>query len=123
MKKTVFITGATSGIGLASAEIFAANGYNLVICGRRRDRLDELKSQLGGSTRIASLIFDVRDKAAVKEQVDSLSPDFRNIDILINNAGNAHGLDTIDEGKPGVFCAMAVDSCALSASSVHQALL
>ena len=58
MGKTVFITGATSGIGLASAEIFAANGYYLVICGRRKDRLDELESQLGKSTRIASLIFD-----------------------------------------------------------------
>jgi len=99
MEKTVFITGATSGIGLASAEIFAANGYNLVICGRRKNRLDELKSQLGERTRIASLIFDVRDKAAVKEQVDSLPPEFKDIDILINNAGNAHGLDTIDEGR------------------------
>ncbi len=99
MNKTVFITGATSGIGLASAEIFAASGYNLVICGRRKDRLDELKSQLEESSRIVSLVFDVRDKVEVKEQVNSLPQEFKDIDILINNAGNAHGLDTFDEGS------------------------
>lgn len=99
MNKTVFITGATSGIGLASAEIFAANGYNLVICGRRKDRLDELKSQLEESSKIVLLVFDVRDKVEVKEQINSLPQEFKDIDILVNNAGNAHGLDTIDEGS------------------------
>lgn len=99
MNKTVFITGATSGIGLASAEIFAANGYNLVICGRRKDRLDELKGQLEESSKIVLLVFDVRDKVEVKEQINSLPQEFKDIDILVNNAGNAHGLDTIDEGS------------------------
>lgn len=99
MSKTVFITGATSGIGLASAEIFAKNGYNLVICGRRKNRLDKLKEKLSKSTKISSLAFDVRDKLEVQSQISSLTIEFKNIDILINNAGNAHGLDTIEEGS------------------------
>lgn len=99
MNKTVFITGATSGIGRASAEIFADKKYQLVICGRREDRLNELKKQLGAKTKVEYLVFDVRDKDEVFKQIDALPDDFKSVDILINNAGNAHGLDTIDKGN------------------------
>lgn len=99
MNKTVFITGATSGIGLASAHIFAKNKYSLIICGRREDRLNRLRQELSSSIKVESLVFDVRDKDEVKKQIESLSSDFKDIDILINNAGNAHGSDTIDEGS------------------------
>ena len=106
MSKTVFITGATSGIGLASAEIFAKHGYNLVICGRRKDRLDQFVQKYGKTSKISSLVFDVRDREEVSRQIASLPDEFKNIDILINNAGNAHGLDTIHEGSPDDWDAM-----------------
>jgi 3-hydroxy acid dehydrogenase/malonic semialdehyde reductase len=99
MSKTVFITGATSGIGRASAEIFAKNGYTLIICGRREDRLKQLKQKLGADALIEYLAFDVRDKEAVKRQIESLPTAYKKIDILINNAGNAHGLGSIEEGN------------------------
>jgi 3-hydroxy acid dehydrogenase / malonic semialdehyde reductase len=99
MEKTVFITGATSGIGRASAKIFANNGYNLVVCGRREDRLKDVCSALSEKTKIEYLVFDVRDKEAVFDKINSLPPAFKKIDILINNAGNAHGLDTVDQGS------------------------
>ncbi len=99
MNKTALITGATSGIGKATAELFAEHGIHLILCGRRQKRLDELRATLGTKTKIHTLNFDVRDKAAVAHAIDSLPDDFSTIDILINNAGNAHGLDTIDEGS------------------------
>ena len=99
MEKTVFITGATSGIGKASAEIFAQNGFNLVICGRRADRLNQLKEKLNSKANVECLVFDVRDKDEVFAKINSLPEAFKQIDILINNAGNAHGLDTFDEGS------------------------
>ena len=89
MSKTVFITGATSGIGQASAEIFAQNGFNLVICGRREDRLSQLKKQLGAKISIEYLVFDVRDKNKVLSQVESLPKEYRKIDILINKLHGA----------------------------------
>lgn len=106
MGKTVFITGATSGIGRACAEIFAKNNYNLIICGRREERLLQLKKSLAQMTAVIHLVFDVRDNKAVQAQISSLPKEFQQIDILINNAGNAHGLDTIDEGKPEDWDAM-----------------
>ena len=98
-KPIAFITGATSGIGLATAKIFAANKINLVICGRRKKRLNELKKELSRHTKVFILEFDVRDKKTVFEAIASLPEEFSNIDILINNAGNAHGLDSIEEGS------------------------
>jgi len=106
MSKTVLITGATSGIGKAIAERFAENGINLVLCGRRQERLDELKMVLGQKTKVHTLNFDIRNKNVVFASINSLPDDFLEIDILINNAGNAHGLDFIDEGSVDDWDAM-----------------
>ena len=97
--KTALITGATSGIGKATATLFAKNGFRLVLCGRREEILDQLKNELGAITAVTTLNFDVRDKDLVFEQIAALPKDFAQIDILINNAGNAHGLDTVDEAS------------------------
>lgn len=105
-KPTAFITGATSGIGLATAKLFASNRINLVICGRRKKRLNELKKELSRYTKVFVLEFDVRDKKAVFEAIASLPEEFSHINILINNAGNAHGLDSIEDGDLGDWEAM-----------------
>ncbi|MGB6152407.1 MAG: SDR family NAD(P)-dependent oxidoreductase [Pricia sp.] len=106
MKKTALITGATSGIGKATAILFAVEGIHLILCGRRQDRLDALQSELGKQTNVTTLNFDVRDKDAVFKAIDSLDTEFKDIDILINNAGNAHGLDPIDKGDTDDWDAM-----------------
>ncbi len=98
-RQTALITGATSGIGKATAELFAEKGIRLVICGRRHERLGALEQELRLLTDVISLNFDVRDRRAVKEAMDSLPTAFKKIDILINNAGNAHGLSTIQDGN------------------------
>lgn len=97
--KTAFITGATSGIGMATAKLFAKNGLKLILCGRREDRLKKLSKELSTFTEVHTLSFDVRNKEAVFSAVNSLPKQFSEIDILINNAGNAHGMDTIEEGS------------------------
>lgn len=94
MPKIVFITGATSGIGEATAHQFAGLGYQLILCGRNLEKLLEVGNLLSKKTKVHTLRFDVRDKEAVAEAISSLPKDFSNIDILINNAGNAHGLDS-----------------------------
>lgn len=99
MKKTVLITGASSGIGRATARYLAARGLRLVICGRRRHRLEQLRDELSAQTEVCILDFDVRDKDAVFHAIGSLSGGFSAVDVLINNAGNAHGLDPIEEGN------------------------
>ncbi|MBF7091070.1 SDR family NAD(P)-dependent oxidoreductase [Flavobacterium sp. ALJ2] len=98
MKKTALITGATSGIGKATAQILAKNNYKVILCGRRQDRLAELEAALSEYTEVHTLAFDVRDKEAVLERIGSLPESFSVIDVLINNAGNAHGLDPIQTG-------------------------
>lgn len=98
MKKTVLITGATSGIGRATARLLAQHKYRLIICGRREDRLAELQDEFSALTEVQTLNFDVRTKKAVAKAIASLPADFINIDVLINNAGNAHGLDPIEKG-------------------------
>lgn len=98
MSKTALITGASSGIGRATAKIFASHGLNLVICGRRLERLLELQKELSSLVDVHYLEFDVSDKAATKQAIESLPEMFSKIDILINNAGNAHGLSSIDQG-------------------------
>lgn len=98
MAKIAFITGATSGFGKACAEKFAANGYDVIINGRREDRLLELRTQLQQEQiEVLPLVFDVQDKAAVFAAVDSLPAEWRKIDVLVNNAGLALGRDYFDE--------------------------
>jgi NADP-dependent 3-hydroxy acid dehydrogenase YdfG len=106
MNRIAFITGATSGIGEATAILLAENNFDLVICGRREDRLQDLSEKLKGKTRVHTLSFDVRDKDKVFEQVESLPPEWQKIDILLNNAGNAHGFDPIDKGSLSDWDAM-----------------
>ena len=99
MKKTALITGATSGIGKATAQIFAEKGIRLILCGRRQERLDNLAVELQKHTEVYILNFDVRNKIQVFESIKNLSEAFSEIDILVNNAGNAHGLDPIQDGS------------------------
>ncbi|MRT15371.1 SDR family NAD(P)-dependent oxidoreductase [Vitellibacter sp. q18] len=106
MNKTAFITGATSGIGRSTARLFAKNGLKLILCGRREDRLKKLSEELSALTEIYTLTFDVRNKEKVFSAIASLPKPFSEIDILINNAGNAHGLDPIDEGNSDDWDAM-----------------
>mgnify|MGYP001200448301 CR=1 FL=1 len=104
--KTALITGATSGIGKSTAIEFANQGINLILCGRREDRLSDLKTQLKEKVKVHTLSFDVRNQEEVFEKIQSLSPQFSNIDILVNNAGNAHGLDPIQSGSISDWDAM-----------------
>lgn len=99
MTKTVFITGATSGFGKSTAKLFAENGYNLIITGRRQERLETLseKLKLKHDIDIISLCFDVRNKEAVVNAINSL--DNTKIDLLINNAGLASGVNKIQDGS------------------------
>lgn len=94
------ITGVTSGIGKASAEIFAKNGYDLILTGRRKDRLDELAGELKKKFKVKTLAlnFDVRKLKEVEKELSSLSAEWKKIDVLLNNAGLASGLGTIQEG-------------------------
>ena len=98
MSKIALVTGATSGIGKATAQILAKNNYKIILCGRREDRLLDLKNELSAFTDVHTLSFDVRDKKAVFESINSVPEEFSKIDVLINNAGNAHGLDSIQNG-------------------------
>ncbi|AMM50221.1 malonic semialdehyde reductase [Rufibacter sp. DG15C] len=104
-KKTALITGASSGIGRATAMVLAQNGFRVIAAGRRVERLQELVNQFGEAT-IQTLAFDVRDKVAVKEAIVSLPSDWSTIDLLINNAGNAHGLAPIQSGDVDDWDAM-----------------
>lgn len=98
-KRIALITGATSGIGEATARLLAANNFNLILCGRRQDRLDKLRDELSTSASITTLSFDVRDQQSVAKAIASLSDAWKGIDVLVNNAGNAHGLDPIQNGS------------------------
>ena len=106
MKKTIFITGATSGIGKATAEIFAKQGHRLIICGRRKEVLDNLQIQLSNFTDVYSLVFDVRNQQEVQNAINSLPEDWKNIDVMVNNAGNAHGLEPISDANISDWDAM-----------------
>ncbi len=98
MKKLALITGATSGIGRATAIAFAEEGINLIICGRRQEELDRLQDELGARVEVHTLNFDVSRKNEVFEAFHGLPQELQKIDILVNNAGNAHGLDPIHTG-------------------------
>ncbi len=103
MKKpqTIMITGATAGIGRATAYLFARHGWNLIITGRREERLREVENEIKNlsEVKVISLAFDVRDKASVNNAIRSLPHDWKTIDVLLNNAGLAQGLSLIQEGN------------------------
>ena len=99
MKQTAFITGATSGIGKATAEIFAKKNIRLILCGRRAERLNKLQKELSKVTDVTTLQFDISKRDEVEIAIKSIPENFKHIDILINNAGNAHGLSTLQEGN------------------------
>ena len=101
MKKTVLVTGATSGIGEACARKFAAGGYNVIITARRADKLESIRTELEAEgAAVKTLVFDVRDAEAARQAVDSLEGPWRDIDVLVNNAGLALGLEKEYEGDP-----------------------
>lgn len=108
MKKTVLVTGATSGIGEATARLFAAEGCNLIITGRRAERLKQLKKEMENECgcEVQALCFDVRDRFQCEAALGSLKESFRTIDILVNNAGLAAGLEHIDQGDLNDWDAM-----------------
>lgn len=100
MSKIVLVTGATAGIGEATATRFASEGYDLIVTGRRKERLDELKQDLEMKYhgRVLALHFDVRNKEEVATYLENLPEEWKNIDILVNNAGLASGLNPIQDG-------------------------
>jgi len=98
MSKIAFVTGATSGIGRATALELARHGYRIIATGRRADRLEELKQELA-DVPVYTLTFDVRDKEAVQQAVDALPNEWRQVEVLVNNAGNAHGMAPIQSGS------------------------
>ena len=98
MKRTAIITGATSGIGEATARLFAEHHINLVLCGRRKEKLRALKKELEVLVSVKILSFDVGDRDSVIENLNKLKDAWREIDILVNNAGGAHGLDLFVDG-------------------------
>lgn len=101
MKKIILITGATAGIGKATAELYAKNNWKIILTGRRAERLLALKKQLISefSAEVITLNFDVRDKEAVAGAINSLPSDWKNIDVLLNNAGLAKGFSDIQDGS------------------------
>ncbi|MGC3948066.1 MAG: SDR family NAD(P)-dependent oxidoreductase [Chryseolinea sp.] len=98
-KRIAFITGATSGIGEATARLLAGAEFKLILCGRREDRLKLLAAELSKQTEVTTLTFDVRDQPTVAKAIASLPSAWSAIDVLINNAGNAHGMDPIQRGS------------------------
>jgi len=101
MNKIIMITGATAGFGRATARKFATNGYDVIITGRRTERLEELKRELSKNKgiKVLPLNFDVRKRYEVEDIINSMPDEWKNIDILVNNAGLAAGLDPIDKGN------------------------
>lgn len=96
--RLALITGATSGIGLATAQAFAQQKIDLIICGRNKEKLVALQQDLASHVKVIALCFDVSKNSEVLAAIDSLPNDFKHINILVNNAGNAHGLAAIQDG-------------------------
>jgi NADP-dependent 3-hydroxy acid dehydrogenase YdfG len=99
MNRIIMVTGATSGIGKAIAQKFGRNGYDVIITGRRKEKLSDLENELSiGGVKVLQLNFDVRDRKSVQSAIGNLPDYWKNIDILVNNAGLASGLSHIDKG-------------------------
>ena len=105
MKKIAFITGATSGIGYSISKVLAKD-YALILCGRRESRLNKIENELSKLTDIYTLCYDIRDNKNITKSFNSLPNKWKKIYILINNAGNAHGMDLIHEGDVSDWDAM-----------------
>lgn len=97
-KRIALITGATSGIGEATARFLANNHFKLILCGRRKERLSKISKELSQITELTTLSFDVSNQTEVAKAINSLSEAWKRIDVLVNNAGNAHGLSPIQTG-------------------------
>ena len=97
--KTALITGATSGIGKATAELLAKDNWRLIICGRNVEVLSQMKADLSVTTEIFTLNFDIREFSQVEKAINSIPENWKKIDVLINNAGNAHGMDSLENGN------------------------
>ena len=97
-RRIALITGATSGIGEATAQLLASQAVDLILCGRRTERLAALQEALAAQTAVHTLAFDVSDRYAVEKAINALPDRWKQVDILINNAGNAHGLSPIQTG-------------------------
>ncbi len=102
--KNILITGATSGIGFAAAQLLAKQGHQIIACGRRQERLNKLIQNI--DNQIYTLNFDVRDRSQVYDAIQKIPAAFRPIDVLVNNAGNAHGLAPVHEGSEEDWDAM-----------------
>jgi 3-hydroxy acid dehydrogenase/malonic semialdehyde reductase len=98
--RTVFVTGASSGIGLATAKAFAAQGARLLLCARRMDRLDELAASLDQAEEVHAFRLDVSDRTAVEQTLAGLPPEWKDVDILVNNAGLSRGLTKLYTDDP-----------------------
>ncbi len=98
-KRIALITGATSGIGEAIARLFAENNFKLILCGRRKDRLDKIALELSATTEVTILSFDVSNQEQTAHSIGALPLEWKRIDVLVNNAGNAHGLSSIQSGS------------------------
>ncbi|MBI1185197.1 SDR family NAD(P)-dependent oxidoreductase, partial [bacterium] len=99
MAQIVLVTGATSGIGEATARIFAKNGYDLILTGRRHMRLERLQEEFEDfGVKVWTLCFDIRNREATEEAINKLPVEWQEIDVLVNNAGLASGLDPIQDG-------------------------
>ena len=99
MQRIALVTGATSGIGKAIVQLLSQHGFDLILCGRREDRLQSLQRELSKKSKVITLAFDVRNNAMVNKAFESLPDEWKEIDVLVNNAGNAHGMDPIQSGK------------------------
>jgi NADP-dependent 3-hydroxy acid dehydrogenase YdfG len=110
MNKIACITGASSGIGRATAQSLAKEGFSLILCGRRKERLEELKASLSVDTTL--LLFDVADQKSVQAAFHSLPDGWKNINVLVNNAGNAHGMSAIQDGDVADWDAMMASNVA-----------
>jgi 3-hydroxy acid dehydrogenase/malonic semialdehyde reductase len=104
MKKIALITGASSGIGRSTALALAKEGFQLILCGRRLDALLSLSEEIEQPTQL--LVFDVRNADQVAKSIDSLPLEWKEIDVLVNNAGNAHGMSAIQDGDSNDWSAM-----------------
>ena len=108
MTKLALITGATAGIGEACARVFAQNNFNLIITGRRSQRLQQLATELADTygIKVKAIVLDVRNKREVEDQLQELGDDWKAVDVLINNAGLSQGLDPINQGSTDDWDAM-----------------